>query len=222
MHVVTVGVADLRGGMNLLDSGLVGPQTKLFSPIDAADAIRDYINEFFNCQPCRENFVKTYDNCSNNRRCDRLTEEVEGASIADWKELPLWLWEVHNEVSVRLMNEQVQRSKRLGLHDEIAVIWPTLDTCFLCFHEDGTWDEAEVFKHLESTYWPDSELDPKSERLIQYDETEKYKVGLVLWLVMFIALCFVYSLIKRTSPALLQQRLYQAKRLVTTGPGKKR
>ncbi len=221
LHVATVGVAELRGGLNLVDAGLVGPQTRIFSPIAAADAIRDFMEQFFNCGPCKENFVKNYDDCSNNRRCDRLTEESEEASTADWKELSVWMWEVHNEVSVRLMNEQKQRASRLGIRDEIVVIWPNIETCVLCFKDDGTWNEAEIFKHLESTYWPDSELDPRSERLIHY-EYDDNSLSVFLWVIMLGILGVVYSAIGKTSPTSFKQRLYEAKRLVTTGPGKKR
>lgn len=233
LHVTTVGVAEQRGGLSLVETGMVGPQTKLFSPIDAADTIRDYMENFFNCGTCRKYFVENYNNCENNRRCDRLTQEIEEASIADWKELSVWLWETHNEVSVRLLKEAKQRAKRLGtdgttvdrilLSEEIAVVWPNIETCFLCFNDDGTWDEAEVFKYLESTYWPDSDLDPKSERLIHYEDDDgSFVFGMILWIAMFCVLWLVYSTIGTTSPASFQQGVYQAKRMVTKGPGAKK
>lgn len=228
LHVVTVGVAEQRGGLNLIESGMISVDANVFSPIDAADAIRDYIEEFFNCATCKRNFVQTYDDCDNNRRCDRLTEKIEDASIADWKELPIWMWEVHNEVSIRLQKERAGRAANRGIStlrrssekSEIAVIWPNIDECFLCFNNDGTWDEAEVFKHLESAYWPDSELDPKSELLIQYDGDRS--VGLLMWLAMFGILWIIYMVVVTTSPATLHQSIYQAKRMVKKGSSKKR
>jgi hypothetical protein len=220
LHVITVGVAEHRGGISLIESGMLGETALVFSPIAAADAIRDYIEEFFNCAVCKKNFIETYDNCDNNRRCDRLTEDTEEASIADWKELPLWLWEVHNEVSVRIVQEEKTRSMaRLEISGRprkspkplIAVVWPNIETCFLCFHDDGTWDEGEVFAYLESTYWPDSELDPKSERLIRYHSDDSQGLGLFLWVFMFMVLWIVYKGIATSSPA---QLVYRAKRMV--------
>lgn len=224
LHVTTVGVAEQRGGLSLVESGLAGVETKLFSPIDAADTIRDYIEQFFNCEPCKKNFIETYDDCEKNRRCDRLTEEIEAADIADWKELPVWLWEAHNEVSIRILKERRSSGtgRNLASQPEITAIWPNIETCFLCFHEDGTWDEGEVFKHLELTFWPDSDMDPKSERLIHYEDDGSFGFGILLWIVMFAILGIVYSTIGKTSPATLQQGLYQAKRMVTMGPGGKK
>jgi hypothetical protein len=157
MHVAAVGVAEQRGGLNLIESGMVGFETNTFSPIEAADAFRDYIDNFFTCAPCKDKFIKNYDNCEKNRRCDRLTEEDEDATISDWKELPIWLWEVHNEVSIGIIQESAAKANkyatRVVVKDEITGIWPNIDNCFMCFKNDGTWDEEEVFKLLEKTYW---------------------------------------------------------------------
>ena len=167
MHVATVGIAQQRGGLNLIDSGMVSPESKTFSPIEAADVLRNYIETFFTCSVCKKHFVEHYDKCENNRRCDRLTDELEDASTADWKELAVWLWEVHNEVSVRIVNENAGKQqnlfsthafktdpgRRASIRDEVKAIWPNIETCFMCFEDDGTWDEEEVFKFLERNYW---------------------------------------------------------------------
>ena len=166
-HVVSVGVAEQRGGLNLRESGMVGSSTRLFSPIEAADTISSFIENFFSCKSCAKHFVEHYENCDNNRRCDRLTEDIEDASTADWKELPLWLWEVHNEVSIHVVHQQVERNnkmliagagnvkatRRATMTEQVQAIWPNVETCILCFKDDGTWDEPEVFRLLEKSYW---------------------------------------------------------------------
>jgi hypothetical protein len=156
LHTATVGVAEHKGGLNLVKSGMISDTQKTFSPIEAADTIKDYIAMFFNCEECKRHFVEHYNNCANNRRCDRLTDDVETATTGDWKELALWMWEVHNEVAVRIVSEK--RKKQLFSLDEVMVVWPTIGTgiddgCLPCFEEDGTWDEPEVFKRLEYAYW---------------------------------------------------------------------
>ena len=40
LHIVTVGVVELRGGKNLIESGMIAPSSKTFSPMEAADTIR--------------------------------------------------------------------------------------------------------------------------------------------------------------------------------------
>jgi hypothetical protein len=168
-HTVTVGVAEYRGGLNLLKSEVIRPNTHMFSPLEAADTIRDYMENFFLCSECSQNFVQIYDKCKNNRRCERLTDDAGGASSADWKELSGWLWEVHNDVSVRLLNEradktrkQTQRSSAGGaaagpgnasMVDEVKVLFPSNAECVTCFNDDGSWNQDGIFLFLERSYW---------------------------------------------------------------------
>lgn len=162
LHTSTVGVAENRGGLNLIESGLIRQSAKTFAPLEAADTIRNYIDHFFTCGPCRKEFIATYDVCEKNRRCDRLTEELKGASVADWKELPTWLWEVHNEVSVRVVKTRASQMNKglptkgkqeVSATEQLLALWPQINDCIACFKEDGSWNEAGIFMFLESKYW---------------------------------------------------------------------
>ena len=62
LHVVTVGVAEREGGGDL-------PRTKAFSPAQAMDVIKRYIENFATCELCRTNFVDHFDQCAYGR-CD--------------------------------------------------------------------------------------------------------------------------------------------------------
>jgi hypothetical protein len=162
LHIITLGVAEQRGGMNLVESGMVKPDTKTYSPSEAADVIRNMIQYYY---IHGESFIEAYDDCSNQRRCDRLTEDKEGATVGDWKELALWLWEVHNEIAVKALKEQKAMLQKkipkrssaatveLTEEEEMEVMWPTVEQCYLCFEEDGTWNENEIFYYLEDHYW---------------------------------------------------------------------
>jgi Erv1 / Alr family/Thioredoxin len=222
LHVVTVGIAEQRGGKNLIDSGMVPPTTKTFSPMEAADTIREFIAHFFTCKPCRQNFVDNYDDCNNNRRCDRLAykKDLEAVSIADWKELPLWLWEVHNEVSVRLVNERAQKDynlkgarKPVTPRDEVKAIFPNVETCILCFNEDGTWNEGQVFRFLERVYWPGSDVDPKRDKLLTFENDGGRGFGL-LWMLTLLIIWFVYASTRKQSKS-IQSSVLAARRLVS-------
>jgi len=150
MHVVTVGIAEHRGGLNLVEGDVVSKHVRIFSPSEAADVMKDFIAQFFPCAPCRDHFVAQYDQCSN-RRCVRLTDETEEASNADWMELAKWLWEVHNDVNVRLLGERSR--KKVTVHDEVRVLYPPLHDCQSCLNADGVFDEDAVFLYLEKEYW---------------------------------------------------------------------
>jgi hypothetical protein len=212
MHTMAVGVAEQRGGKSLVESEMVVPSTKTFSPAEAADTIRNFIDHFYTCKPCRDNFISTYDNCENNRRCDRLADDADGATTADWKELSLWLWEVHNDVSIRLVHERVGSSygtmgirKQVRTVDEVAAIFPSVNNCIQCFNDDGTWNEGEVFFFLERTYWPGIDVDPKHDKLLTFDD-EASQVGL-LWVITFFIVWLVYSIISKKSGSIHESML---------------
>ena len=169
LHTSTVGIAAYRGGKDLINSGYDSTETRIFSPLEAADTIREYMAHFFTCSECSTHFIGQYDQCDMNRRCDRLTKDSQSATDSDWKELSTWLWEFHNDVNVRLLNEKfdVKRKKRqkailfkdpagpgiASRMDQAKVLWPSLRDCILCVREDGSFDEDAVYLHLEQTYW---------------------------------------------------------------------
>jgi Erv1 / Alr family len=149
LHTMTVGIAEFRGGQDLILSGSVRPGTRVFSPLEAADTVREYVAFFFKCTECSTHFTGQYNQCDLNRRCKRLISDSSSTSDADWKELAKWLWEFHNDVNVRLHNEKGNTT----LTEQAKVIWPSITECVSCLNEDGTFNENTIFLHLEQTYW---------------------------------------------------------------------
>mmetsp|Transcript_1818 Transcript_1818/g.2543 ORF Transcript_1818/g.2543 Transcript_1818/m.2543 type:complete len:666 (+) Transcript_1818:123-2120(+) len=156
-HIISIGVVEW--GVWVTDD------YQSISTMDAADLIRNYIDSFFACEECRTNFVKDYDNCSVARRCERLSFN-HTKSRSDLIQLPLWLWETHNSINVRLMKERFQRQVEentnqkatLTLQDEIDVQWPSRQDCPSCWNWDGTWNEEPVYQYLRIYYWPDDAI----------------------------------------------------------------
>ena len=222
LHIVTVGVAEHRGGLNLVESGMMNSDTEIFSPDKAGEAIREYMNSFFGCRECREHFVNKYDDCSF-RRCERLTANDKSASADDWKQLALWMWEVHNDVSVRVSGKRFDRlNKQLSVshlqgaqqlkiirneEDEIRVIWPSLESCIVCFLDDGRWNEDSVFEFLERTYWdaPNAKFD----RLLTHRslEGEDASGGGFIWIMMIIAVTIVVLVSRHVNNLSFQKQL---------------
>ena len=180
LHTVSIGLAQHRGGQTLIDSGMRRPNARVFSPADAANIVKKYMEHFFLCDSCTDKFTAIYNDCSRNRRCDRLATHAELASDDDWKEMAKWLWELHNDISVSIVKENSQKFKSqtrrttplISTSPSLATIgalWPSMEDCLKCFGDDGSWNEDAVFLYLEMEYWPDQE-DARMTRLLQFDE----------------------------------------------------
>jgi thiol oxidase len=143
-HMVTVGVAE-RNQVSLVDMSIpIGVE-------DAAVTIRDYVENFFGCEVCRMNFVAAFDSCAHDR-CTRLDNNA--TTVDKWRELPLWLYETHNSVNIRLLHEKGDREGFTPTsQEEINKQWPARDDCPQCWREDGGWVEDNVAAKLKLDYW---------------------------------------------------------------------
>ena len=144
-HILSIGLVEWNS--------LASTDESKFTTIHVADNLRDYIEHFFQCDECRVNFLREYDACGHDR-CNRLTDHKAKANVKEWIEFPLWLYETHNAVNVRL------RQERIDAHDETSdssttfeVMWPQIKLCPSCWLSNGRWDEEEVYKYLRLEYW---------------------------------------------------------------------
>ena len=86
-------------------------------------------------------------------RCRRLNEDTS-TDHANWKELSLWLWEMHNDVNVRLKEEGAEREKRsLTDSEKSAARWPSDKECQLCRRDETEWDNETVYRFIMNHYW---------------------------------------------------------------------
>lgn len=180
-HIMTIG---------LVEFNKMAPGFSIVPTMTAADALRDYIENFFGCEVCRVNFLAAYDDCSLDR-CNRLS--TEKGKLSDWKQLALWLWETHNAVNIRLMKEKAKREGRETSHqDEINVRWPSKRDCSVCWRDDESWDEENIFQYLRLEYWPDNEksafirnkLSPPD---IAEDDSAVFPAGLLVFCLLSVA-----------------------------------
>ncbi|KAL7548372.1 hypothetical protein ACHAWF_011660 [Thalassiosira exigua] len=118
-----------------------------------SEALRNYVEHFFQCEVCRLNFLEMYDNCAFDG-CHRLRDEPSKEE-REWKELPLWLCETHNDVNVRLLGERLELNHlpKPSEWETEQARWPSLYACPNCWREDRSWEEEQVFQHLRSMYW---------------------------------------------------------------------
>jgi thiol oxidase len=143
-HIVTVGVTEWNE-LSLTDLSMaVGVE-------EAAVTIRNYVENFFGCDICRVNFMAAFDSCGHDR-CNRLDNNA--TSVYEWRELPLWLFETHNSVNIRLLHEKGEREQFYPTpQDEMHKQWPARDDCPQCWHADGGWMGDHVVDKLKLDYW---------------------------------------------------------------------
>jgi len=140
-HVMSVGVVEYNRHNDALATG------------GASETLRNYIDHFFQCDECRMNFLSMYDTCAFDG-CHRLSEQSSD-SERDWKEFPLWLWETHNDVNVRLLGERLESRNENKPNDfeKHQAQWPSLYSCPNCWRDDHSWEEESVYQHLHKMYW---------------------------------------------------------------------
>jgi hypothetical protein len=83
-----------------------------YTPVTVAEAVPQYrymVDNFLSCTVCKHHFLLSYDGCLFGR-CDILTAANPTPDLQS-KALVLWLWRVHNAVSVRVLKENPQLSQ---------------------------------------------------------------------------------------------------------------
>ena len=64
------------------------------------------------------------------------------------------MWEIHNDINIRVMNENLSRDGRIvTTEDQNNALWPSHSQCQSCWKKDGTWDEGKIYMYLHNSYW---------------------------------------------------------------------
>lgn len=124
-------------------------------PAAMADIQRNYVEHFFQCEECRLNFLSDYDACMYDR-CNRLATTAEDGTTKQFIQYPLWLFETHNGVNVRLRKERIEQGiEKESLTTQAEVSWPSISSCSSCWlsGDKDRWDELETYKFLQKSYW---------------------------------------------------------------------
>ena len=194
LHIVGVGFGEQRGGRDLAQVS-----ADVISPHRAGEILREVIVTFFSrCDDCVRTFVAQYDECDF-RHCDRLTKASIDLSDNQWRQFALYIWEVHNAISVRVLMEK-ESGQSPGKISAISVVWPEMERCVLCIQEDGTWDEDQVHRHLIENFWSGLDKDFNSDLLTAYErslERAPFSDG-IFYLSLILMAIITWSIKRRT------------------------
>eukprot|EP00913_Durusdinium_trenchii_P028585 g26810.t1 len=112
-HVMAGSVAAAQFGLRVNSGGA--------TVAEAMDFFRQTVDHFLFCGPCREHFLNAYEGCSYGR-CEVLASKQDQA-----KRLVLWLWRLHNGVSLRVLREHPPK-------EAVDRRWPTYRDCPGCWN----------------------------------------------------------------------------------------
>lgn len=127
---VAVTAASVRGldALNATESGR--PTSAPVSVDETMAFTRSFVDAFFSCRPCKEQFLIDFDSCAYGR-CD---------AAEDWRGVSLWLWRVHNAVSLRVAAQQ---------RAEVDRRWPMYQDCQTCWRRELVMDEHHTGRRLQ-------------------------------------------------------------------------
>lgn len=145
-HIISIGVIERH-------RAVLGAQDQVTTKF-VAQTMRNYIDHFFDCDQCREYFVGMFDNCGFSH-CRRFKQPGKIPSPESWKEFAVWLWEVHNDVNVKLVEAELKRDGSVDTSERKLNLaaWPPSGECPTCRDENGKWDKDAVLGHLKKEYW---------------------------------------------------------------------
>ncbi len=141
-HIISVGVAEQH-------QRVLGDKSRTAMGHVAA-IYHVFVTNFISNGEFQTNFVKLYDNCALNR-CSRL--DPNPLTSESWKQLSLWLWELHNE-----FKQRENKHPRIDSTESRAVVdmdnpWPSASVCPGCRNSDGLWFHDNVYAYLKDVYW---------------------------------------------------------------------
>lgn len=163
LHILSIGVAERH-------DAVVGDVERL-SVSYAGHVIRSFIDQFFNhCETCRHLWLSLYDGvCCELHNSDRSiadrSDKMTKNDDQDRRQLALWIWEVHNEITVR--TKHVTGKGYNSKYSHIAssdLLWPSLRDCPLCWQSNmnndrgrvtnmNLYNHDEIYTHLRQIYW---------------------------------------------------------------------
>ena len=163
LHIISLGVKERH-------DAVVGDIDRL-SVSYAGHVMRSFIDEFFiHCETCRQLWIALYDEAccelhnSDHSIADKTTSDSNNKD-QDWRQLALWVWEIHNEITVR--TKHAAGKGYYSKYSHIAstkLLWPSPIDCPMCWQSTGngngqttnmnSYDPDATYNHLKKTYWP--------------------------------------------------------------------
>lgn len=169
LHIISIGVAERH-------TSVVGDAQRVSAQY-AGQSIRSFIDAFFiGCDSCKRSWMEMYDEaCCGLHNSDHslaLANQLTGTD-EQWKQLAIWIWEVHNEINIRRQRYKNPTTLLWPSREECAKCWPSVNG--LMATSMDSFDQEELFNHLKRSYWISGH---HNNRLVVIDRWSKAKRAL--------------------------------------------
>merc|ERR1712218_534367 len=98
------------------DASLAGSDGSVVGTDEAKRFVKTFVGNFLSCKRCKAQFMTDLDNC-----------EYGFCTMKDTRDLPLWLWRVHNAISLRVAKRH---------HADVDRRWPMYEDCPTCWRKE--------------------------------------------------------------------------------------
>ncbi len=160
LHILSIGVAERH-------TSVVGVAERV-SVFYAGQVMRTFIDKFFvGRSSCRDIWIQLYDDtcCALHSNDNSQLKNVNGGKVDEWRSLAIWIWEIHNDVTVRRDRlAGISYDHKLPRMAPLSSLWPTKEECPKCWQSltDDTgvvmsmdsYDRNQLFDYLKKIYWP--------------------------------------------------------------------
>ena len=154
-HIISVGVARQH-------TFLYGDRERA-RPSHAMSVMRGFVGSFYagSSRVLRRVFLDAADSCAFDF-CERMELVVADTPPSDpgWRYLSIWLCNVHNSIRSGIASAAGEKDKTAQTVAH-ARVWPTPIDCPKCHSEPEGWDYQELYRHIETRYWPPGLQNPR-------------------------------------------------------------
>lgn len=155
LHILSVGVTERH-------DAVVGDVERL-SVTYAGNVIRSFIDQFFiHCETCKHLWLSLYDElcCELHNSDSSIADKITYNEDQDRRKLALWIWEIHNEITVR----RKHATGKSHNNKSSDLLWPSSRDCPRCLKSSmsnhrgrvsskNAYNHDEMYTYLKHVYW---------------------------------------------------------------------
>jgi hypothetical protein len=164
IHIISIGVAERH-------ASVVGDAERVTIQ-HAGRSIRFFIDAFFiGCDSCKKSWIELYDEAC----CGLHNTDHQPRGEEQWKQLAVWIWEVHNEINIRRQRYKSPTTLLWPRRKDCPKCWPSEKENGLTITDMESFDKEALYNYLKKTYWISGH---HNNRLVLIDRWSKAKRAL--------------------------------------------